>query len=545
MSKIFINYRREDSSAYAGRLYDRLASHFGRDHVFMDIDQIAPGEDFIEVIQEKLSSVQIAIVMIGKHWFEVTDDAGQRRLDNPDDFVRLEIAELLARKIRVIPVLVGGAIVPKSSQLPECLAPLVRRNAYEISDNRFHSDVDKLIQALEKIIGAQMPPQPTESPKIPDPQMPAPASQRNSSEQTNANADNIVTTSPDQPNSSRPTIILGTMAILVLAVIVFYYSPWTAQETGAYLSQPVASESKESVAKQSTVEQPSETSSSLKKKVIAEQPNETPPLLTKTTELLIDQSSEALLKKKPVVEQPSETRLPFEPEMVRIPPGKFLMGSPKNELGRNSNENPQHEVTIAYAFEISKYEVTGDEYDAFAQATNRKLLELSRGRGKWPVKATFNDAQAYVQWLSQQTGKKYRLPTEAEWEYAARAGTQTAYWWGNDIGKNNAVCNGCDSQGDDKFGAPVGSLQPNAFGLYDTAGNVPEWTQDCWHYDYLNAPNDGSAWLVENGGDCTARVVRGGDGWDSDPKYLRSAFRRSEISNSVYSNAGVRIARVF
>ena len=155
MSTLFINYRRKDASGYAGRLYDRLAKHFDRDQVFMDIDQIEPGEDFHEVIDKKLKSVQVAVVLIGRHWLDITDAAGKRRLDNPDDWVRLEIAALLERNIRVIPVLVGDAVMPQSTELPECLKPLARRNAYEISDLRFHTDVDRLIQVLEKITNVQ------------------------------------------------------------------------------------------------------------------------------------------------------------------------------------------------------------------------------------------------------------------------------------------------------------------------------------------------------------------------------------------------------
>ncbi len=151
MSGIFISYRRDDSAAYAGRLYDRLANHFSRDRIFMDIDHIEPGEDFAEVIQKQLDSVNVAIIIIGKQWLDITDSAGQRRLDDPDDFVRLEIAAILERRIRAIPVLVGGAVIPKSSQLPNEIALLVRRNAFEISDTRFHSDVDRLIETLEKV----------------------------------------------------------------------------------------------------------------------------------------------------------------------------------------------------------------------------------------------------------------------------------------------------------------------------------------------------------------------------------------------------------
>ncbi len=239
-----------------------------------------------------------------------------------------------------------------------------------------------------------------------------------------------------------------------------------------------------------------------------------------------------------------ESRLPFEPEMVRIPPGKFLMGSPETEIGRWESEGPQHEVTITYMFEISKFEVTFDEYDAFANATQRELPnDQGWGRGRRPViNVSFDDAQAYAQWLSDQTGKQYRLPSEAEWEYAARAKSQTRYWWNDDIGKNNAVCRTCSSQWDNQQTAPVGSFKANTFGLYDTAGNVYEWVQDCWHSNYTNAPADGSAWLEADGGNCDRRVVRGGS-WNDIPQDLRSAFRGGDGTGNTDINLGFRVAR--
>ena len=195
------------------------------------------------------------------------------------------------------------------------------------------------------------------------------------------------------------------------------------------------------------------------------------------------------------------------------------MGSPESEAGRSADEGPQHPVKITYPFEIGRYEVTFAQYDAFAKDTQHQLPDdRGWGRGDRPViNVTWHDAQAYVKWLSDKTGKKYRLPTEAEWEYVARAGTATAYWWGDRIGKANAACDGCGSQWDGKKTTLVGSFKPNAFGVYDTAGNVWEWTQDCWYGDYTRAPTDGSAWLEQNGGDCSRRVVRGGS-WSSYPQ---------------------------
>ena len=136
MPHIFISYRREDSAGYAGRLYDRLSAHFGAESVFMDIDTIAPGLDCIEGIEEAISRCDILLVLIGKRWLSMTDASGQRRLDNPQDFVFLEVKAGLERNIRVIPVLVGGAIMPSAQELPTALSNLARRHTFEISDTR-------------------------------------------------------------------------------------------------------------------------------------------------------------------------------------------------------------------------------------------------------------------------------------------------------------------------------------------------------------------------------------------------------------------------
>jgi TPR repeat protein len=147
---LFINYRREDTRHAAGRLYDRLIQRFGEDKVFMDIDQIDPGEDFVDVINAKVGTCDVAIVAIGPNWLGATDASGKRRLDNKNDFVRMEIVAALQRKIRVIPVLVDGAQMPQKQDLPKALARLARRHAIELSETRFHADVNRLIEAIEK-----------------------------------------------------------------------------------------------------------------------------------------------------------------------------------------------------------------------------------------------------------------------------------------------------------------------------------------------------------------------------------------------------------
>jgi formylglycine-generating enzyme required for sulfatase activity len=153
MARIFLSYRRDDSSGHAGRLYDRLSQHFGRDNLFMDVDTIALGLDFVEVIQDAVKSCDVLLAVIGRQWLTSTDPLGHRRLDNPEDFVRLEITTALERRIRVIPVLVGGASMPRSTELPDVLQSLARRQALAVGDH-FHPDVDRLIAALETILGA-------------------------------------------------------------------------------------------------------------------------------------------------------------------------------------------------------------------------------------------------------------------------------------------------------------------------------------------------------------------------------------------------------
>ncbi len=200
-----------------------------------------------------------------------------------------------------------------------------------------------------------------------------------------------------------------------------------------------------------------------------------------------------------------------------------------------------HSVTIK-PFKLSKYEITFDQYDAYANSVGGGDLPDDRGwgRGNRPViDVSWDDIQAYISWLNQQTGKQYRLPSEAEWEYAARAGSQTEYSWGKHIGDNQANCDGCGSGWDKRQTAPVGAFQSNAFGLYDMHGNVWEWVQDCYHDSYRGAPTDGSVWLGDDCGD--RRVLRGGS-WGGKPENLRSAERLRFTPADRDGNIGFRLA---
>src|SRR5262245_23829831 len=177
MATIFLSYRREDSAAHAGRLYDRLSAHFGKANVFMDIDTIDLGEDFVEAITRTVGACDVLIALIGRQWLTAADAEGRPRLEKPDDFVRMEIAAALERNIRVVPALVGGASMPVAEALPQPLAKLAFRNALQISNERFHQDVDRLVESIERAVGLSfhVPRQTPTIRKVPQPMYRQPA----------------------------------------------------------------------------------------------------------------------------------------------------------------------------------------------------------------------------------------------------------------------------------------------------------------------------------------------------------------------------------
>jgi formylglycine-generating enzyme required for sulfatase activity len=235
----------------------------------------------------------------------------------------------------------------------------------------------------------------------------------------------------------------------------------------------------------------------------------------------------------------------IEPEMVNIPAGTFTIGCKEDrdnvEGGCSDDEKPAHEVSIT-AFQLAATDVTFDQWDACEAAKAcPHAKDEGWGRGNRPViNVSWNDAKTYLQWLSKESGKDYRLPSEAEWEYAARARTATAYPWGSSIGKNKANCDGCGSQWDNKQTSPVGSFAANPFGLYDMSGNVWQWVEDCYVNSYTDAPSDGSA--REGCGANASRVLRGGS-WSNFPQWLRSATRNNVSPAYRYSLVGFRAAR--
>ncbi len=471
MTKIFISYRRQDTLAIAGRIFDRLTAKFGADRVFMDIDSIPYGVDFHGWLDGEVSRAAVVLALIGPGWTNAHDEGGRRRLDNPDDFVRIEIESALRRDIPLIPVLIGTTPMPDKEHLPESLRPLVRRHAANVDIGRdFHMHMDRLITGVKRHLNSPAgggphsvpPPQPDNKPR-------------------GFFAQLFGGGAPASPSTARPS---AEGRVEIDAKIVNNpQGRWFLPGAGK-------------------------------------------------TEWFQD--------------------IDGGPEMVVAPGGSFMMGSPAKEPERYDDEGPQHRVTIAKPFAIGRHAVTRGQFAAFVNATGYNADDRWRNPGftqndRHPVVCVnWEDAQAYAKWLREKTGKAYRLPTEAEWEYVCRAGTVTPFWWGSSITPaqanydGNYTYKGGGSKGEYRERTvPVESFEANLWGLYQVHGNVWEWCEDVWHDDYNGAPTDGSAWTT---GKDSRRVLRGGS-WSSGPRGLRSALRGRGTPDDRGGGFGVRLAR--
>jgi formylglycine-generating enzyme required for sulfatase activity len=276
-----------------------------------------------------------------------------------------------------------------------------------------------------------------------------------------------------------------------------------------------------------------------------------------TLALLVLLSSNAETQKKQAEDSSGTGRIirdcPVCPDLVAVPAGEFMMGSPESETARSSNEGPQRKVTFKEPFAIGKFEVTFAQWDACAaeDGCKHKPGDEGWGRGRRPViNVSWHDAMQFVAWLSRKAGKAYRLPTEAEWEYAARGVTKASephppFSTGPTINYKQANYDANFTYGDGKMGVfrqktlDVGTFPRNAFGLHDMHGNVWEWVQDCYKDSYRGAPADGSA--VTSAG-CGLRILRGGS-WNYFPQLLRSAYRYATAPDIRLEMVGFRIAR--
>jgi len=508
MSSVFISYRREITAGEARALFNELLGKLGENSVFMDVDSIALGRDFRGALQKTLESCDLMLVLIGKDWADVKDEEGRPRLQNPGDFVRLEIEAALKRDIVVTPILVQGAHMPAPEQLPAEIRDLVYRNGFELSHNRWESDFAEMIRRLnlDTAKESRRVEQPVSTVAAPDASV-APAEQ--------------------------PTIP-GRQFFRVTRRQALGVAALTAAGAGAIIAAPSI---------RRFLSKPSLRKIAFDVATVDSKGVRNPP--EKYTAAVF---TEALGPAAGL-------------DMVSIPEGSFTMGSPVDEPERQGNEGPQHHVTLAPFF-IGATPVTQAQWSAAVLAHPdqiRRNLDPNSSFFKGidlPVESiTWHQAEEFCLRLTAITGRAYRLPSEAEWEYACRAGTMGPFHFGptitpelaNYCGTGGAVCGESDgkSVASDVYGGeryksgaygegptgvfrgkttPPGTFLPNRFGLYDMHGNVWEYCLDMSSANYADVPVDGSANLT--GPSDSQRILRGGS-WSHNPAICRSAYRDS------------------
>lgn len=536
MAGIFINYRRDDSPGVAGRLFDYLTLKYPRSGVFMDVDAMKPGMDFAEQLDSQVSQCRVVLAVIGSGWSDAKDQAGRRRLDSDKDYVRIELASALKRAIPVIPILVDGAAMPREESLSDDLKALARRHALELRHTRFNSDADAIMHALEAVVprrrlswhivgagvlvaagvGAMAVFWPKLSAKLHPPQPVA------------------VSTSP--PATTPPTVTLLPPAVPAAPSQQATLPPLPSPSAAQMPMQPALQSSPAS----STPIQPLPQATQLPPVAV-----QSVPLAAKPPFVALSSARERALQTGDSFKECNNC-----PEMVVVPAGSFIMGSPDTEIGRWDNEGPQHKVSFPHQFAAGRFSVTFDEWDACVAdggCNGYSPPDQGWGRGRRPViNVSWNDVKTYLAWLSHKTGKTYRLFSEAEREYVARAGTTTPFWWGSSISTTQANYKGTETYGDDgvrgefrQQSMPVDTFAPNPWGLYQVHGNVSEWTEDCRHDNYIDAPTDGSAWAAPN---CNQHVRRGGS-IGSPPRVLRAASRLFSRPADAEPFLGIRVAR--
>jgi formylglycine-generating enzyme required for sulfatase activity len=511
---IFISYRRGDSEGQARALSIELANYVGEGSVFMDVDSIALGRDFRQSLHESLESCDAVLALIGPNWLDIRDPAGRRRLDDPDDFVRQEIAAALKRSIPVTPVLLQGASMPAQERLPDDLKDLVFRNGFELSHMRWHSDVREMAQRLG-LGNIAVSPADAHSKS---------AAERISSKPSTAIASGAPAAAPHAPQWLTRRRALAAVAVTVATV-------------GTAIAIPSV------------------------RRLMSKPPK--PALRAIAFDFTsVDEKGVSLPTERASASMFTETLgSGVDLDMVAVPRGAFTMGSPIYEPERRRNEGPQHSVTLNPFF-IGAGPITQTQWAAVATAHPAKLSHgldpfpsFFKG-GDLPVETiSWNEADEFCRRLAEITGRDYRLPTEPEWEYACRAGSAGPFNVGptittelaNYCGEGGAVCgeSGGKSVASDVYDGVTygsgaydhgpdgtfrgrttarGTFPPNRFGLYDMHGNVWEYCLDMASPTYADAPADGSAYMAGPPG--SERILRGGS-WSHNPAICRSAYRDS------------------
>lgn len=340
------------------------------------------------------------------------------------------------------------------------------------------------------------------------------------------------------PSNKFPIRLLIGASLFIAGVLVgFTASLYLAQQQQTLTNNHIAAWKEQAQIWKTTADNHEQTIQRLENKLL-EKPEVTTLSSDPTSEAEVLPREEAKLEENFGVFQDALQNGSYGPQMISLPAGKFQLGD-LNQQG-DDNEKPVQTITLLHPFALSRFEVTFAQYDHFAKLTGRDLPnDEGWGRDSQPViNISWQDATAYTTWLSAETGEKYRLPSEAEWEYAARSGSQSAFWWGNELSPQRAVCDDCGSLWDGKRPAPVGSLAANPWGFHDLNGNVDEWVQDCYSDTYEGHPSDGSARIQNN---CKFRSMRGGS-WFDISRVIRSASRYRHSPTASRNTWGFRVA---
>lgn len=524
--RIVLSYRRLDAGAIAGRIFDKLAKHYGETNVFMDIDSIPFGVDFREHIRKELDKCDVLLAIIGPHW---AGDRKHARINSEADLVRIEIETALQRKIPVVPILVDETAMPEPESLPESLRPLTFRNAAPVDSGRdFHPHMDRLIRDLNDLCGINATANPGAN------AAPAPGQHQNNKEPPSGV---ISSEAPAQTGSAH-----------VQASSTAENPTWLSRRTVLWAGLGGIGLA----------------SAGIVAAIVPIHRLRMPTLRRTTVELItVNSFGERNAPDLQTIEfftQPIGTDTSLE--MVLIPAGEFVMGSPFDEPKRRENEGPQHLVKMR-RFAMSRTPITQAQWSALLRSAPEKIKRDLPYAPSFFQKATlpvesisWMQAVEFCDRLSKLTGLRYRLPSEAEWEYACRADTMSPFHFGptitgelaNYCGLGGAVCgmnNGQDissnqydgttyesgGYGEGPIGTfrntttPVGSFPPNRFGLCDMHGNVWEHCLDTWREDYRDTPPEGRAYLD---GRQDLRVLRGGS-WSHNPAICRSAYRDAMI----------------
>jgi formylglycine-generating enzyme required for sulfatase activity len=513
MPKIFVSYRHEDSSYLSGIIASRLATAFGQSEIVLDVDNIPPGQDFREHIKRELQKCDYLIAVIGKAWLTVRDEGGRPRLENPADWVRIELEAALGResKIPVIPVLLDNLPPLKQEQLPESLQELAYRQALSIRPpSDFDQDVEKLIEKIK------------------------------SQEKARNNPPKRVSKESRLKEGalSRRTLLLGSAAILAVVGILLTIV-WFKKSNDAGLDPPLRAVNRPNESVASSEKSPtalSTTPQSVPSHENADRTVSSPPP-TPRPELQFEGSFAGQMRD----DNSLKTKL------VWIPLGTFMMGSPQDEKDRESDES-QVKVTLTQGFWLGQCEVTQSEWQRVMQTTPWSgQYGVQKGHDYPATCVNWDDVMKFCEKLTEQerhsgrlpSGWQYTLPTEAQWEYACRAGTTTRFSFGDDESKlgEYAWFKKSASDAGEEYAHQVGVKKANPWGLHDMHGNTIEWCRD-WSQKKLAGGIDPEGLSAGSN-----RVERGGD-FVSPAIHCRSAQRNWDKPSAQSGVLGFRVGLI-